>query len=63
MEQSPLTQQSRPETFEPKVAQLYRQLFRVRGCKKDEIEVVADESDRIMMMKRSQKASGGNSFY
>ena len=35
MEQSPLTQQSRPETFEPKVAQLYRQLFRVRGCKKD----------------------------
>ncbi|THY62382.1 DUF1741-domain-containing protein [Aureobasidium pullulans] len=30
MEQSPLTQQSRPETFEPKVAQLYRQLFRDR---------------------------------
>ncbi|KAH0379571.1 DUF1741-domain-containing protein, partial [Aureobasidium melanogenum] len=31
MEQSPLTQQSRPETFEPKVAQLYRQLFRDRN--------------------------------
>ncbi|KAG9711625.1 DUF1741-domain-containing protein, partial [Aureobasidium melanogenum] len=31
MEQSPLTQQSRPETFEPKVAQLYRQLFKDRA--------------------------------
>ncbi|KAH0289544.1 DUF1741-domain-containing protein [Aureobasidium namibiae CBS 147.97] len=30
MEQSPLTRQSRPESFEPKVAQLYRQLFRDR---------------------------------
>ena len=27
--QSPLTQQSRPETFEPKIATLYRQLFTV----------------------------------
>ncbi|KEQ97897.1 hypothetical protein AUEXF2481DRAFT_77795 [Aureobasidium subglaciale EXF-2481] len=30
MEISPLTQQSRPDTFEPKVAQLYRQLFKDR---------------------------------
>ncbi|KAI4730114.1 DUF1741-domain-containing protein [Aureobasidium sp. EXF-10728] len=30
MEQSPLTQQSRPETFEPKVVQLYRQFIRDR---------------------------------
>jgi hypothetical protein len=30
--------------------------------RKIEIEVVADGSDRIVMMKRSQKASGGNSF-
>ena len=28
MEQSPLTQQSRPDIFEPKIVQLYRQLFR-----------------------------------
>lgn len=28
--QSPLTQQSRPDTFEPKIATLYRQLFTVR---------------------------------
>jgi len=27
--QSPLTQQSRPDTFEPKIATLYRQLFTV----------------------------------
>lgn len=27
--ESPLTQQSRPDVFEPKIAQLYRQLFRV----------------------------------
>jgi len=30
MEQSPLTQQARPDVFEPKVVGLYRQLFRVR---------------------------------
>lgn len=30
MEQSPLTQQARPEVFEPKIVGLYRQLFRVR---------------------------------
>lgn len=29
MEQSPLTQQMRPEVFEPKVVDLYRRLFRV----------------------------------
>ena len=29
MEQSPLTQQARPEVFEPKVVGLYRSLFRV----------------------------------
>ncbi|KAI7005432.1 hypothetical protein KC362_g18517, partial [Hortaea werneckii] len=28
MEQSPLTQQARPEVFEPKIVGLYRQLFR-----------------------------------
>jgi len=30
MEQSPLTQQARPEVFEPKVVDLYRRLFKVR---------------------------------
>lgn len=29
MEASPLTQQSRPETFQPKIVQLYETLFRV----------------------------------
>lgn len=29
MEASPLTQQSRPETFKPKIVQLYETLFRV----------------------------------
>lgn len=30
MEASPLTQQSRPETFKPKIVQLYEDLFKVR---------------------------------
>jgi len=30
MEQSPLTQQARPEYFEPKIVGLYRNLFTVR---------------------------------
>jgi hypothetical protein len=30
MEASPLTQQSRPDTFKPKIAQLYENLFQVR---------------------------------
>jgi len=30
MDQSPLTQQARPEVFEPKVVDLYRRLFKVR---------------------------------
>ncbi len=30
MEQSPLTQQVRPEVFEPKVVGLYKKLFKVR---------------------------------
>lgn len=29
MEASPLTQQSRPETFTPKIVQLYETLFKV----------------------------------
>jgi hypothetical protein len=29
MEASPLTQQSRPETFKPKIVQLYETLFKV----------------------------------
>jgi hypothetical protein len=29
MEASPLTQQSRPETFQPKIVQLYETLFKV----------------------------------
>ena len=30
MEASPLTQQSRPDTFKPKIVQLYEDLFQVR---------------------------------
>ena len=30
MEASPLTQQTRPETFQPKIVQLYQTLFLVR---------------------------------
>jgi hypothetical protein len=30
MEASPLTQQARPETFKPKIVQLYENLFNVR---------------------------------
>jgi hypothetical protein len=30
MEASPLTQQSRPETFQPKVVHLYEELFKAR---------------------------------
>lgn len=30
MEASPLTQQARPETFQPKIVQLYEALFKVR---------------------------------
>lgn len=29
MEASPLTQQTRPETFQPKIVQLYESLFKV----------------------------------
>lgn len=29
MEASPLTQQNRPETFQPKIVQLYETLFKV----------------------------------
>lgn len=61
MEQSPLTQQSRPETFEPKVAQLYRQLFRVRISYREEVYINTDRASRIVMMKINQRASGGNS--
>ena len=31
IDQSPLTQQARPEVFEPKIVGLYRELFRVCG--------------------------------
>lgn len=34
MEPSPLTQDSRPEIFQPKIIRLYEQLFRVRFSSK-----------------------------
>lgn len=40
MEQSPLTQQERPEVFEPKIVGLYRKLFRVRLAEDHEANVL-----------------------
>lgn len=40
---SPLTQQARPEVFEPKVVGLYRRLFRVRLQFKSSKEIMAEE--------------------
>ena len=38
MEPSPLTQQTRPESFQPKVVELYQALFKV-WIGKDELDI------------------------
>jgi hypothetical protein len=44
---SPLTQQSRPETFEPKVVGLYRDLFRVSSHPDWPIDSVTDDLQEV----------------
>lgn len=44
--QSPLTQQSRPDVFEPKVVTLYRELFRVRPVQQLKVMSDSDQGSR-----------------
>ena len=67
MEASPLTQQSRPETFKPKIVQLYETLFKVcpSTCilsASQPILILGSRSPKKMMWS-PQKASGGSSFF
>lgn len=60
MEASPLTQQSRPETFQPKIVQLYETLFKV--CPSPiYAEPYTDYGFRQLMMLSLPRAFGGNS--
>ncbi len=72
MDQSPLAQQARPETFKPKIVGLYEALFKVKppflaACFSvawrrnnfEEFEESADTSPR-MNQSNSQKASGAS---
>ena len=61
MEASPLTQQSRPISFQPKITQLYEDLFKVRNpCPNLKIKA---EMIRAMKMLSSLRGSGGNSSF
>lgn len=61
MEPSPLTQQSRPEVFKPKVVELYEKLFRVSY----NVPVSWPYSNMYDRMKRlrNQKGFGRSCFY
>ena len=61
MEQSPLTQQARPEVFEPKVVGLYKALFRVCSVWST-VEPVLTAS-RKSKTTRKVKGFGANYFY
>lgn len=67
--ESPLTQQSRPETFKPKIVQLYENLFHVphplrprpilKGKKKEYLLIMY----RALTMLNPRKDFGGSSSY
>lgn len=60
MEPSPLTQDSRPEIFQPKIIRLYETLFRVREAPTDSKQS-ADNYSRKMMKKSSFPRASGKS--
>lgn len=60
MEQSPLTQQARPDVFEPKIVGLYRQLFTVSLTEIQDARQCADGA-RKLKKTRSWRGSGASS--
>jgi hypothetical protein len=63
MEPSPLTQDSRPEIFQPKIIRLYETLFKVRACDSYLVNSLLTLRRKTMKTRSCPMASGRSSSY
>jgi len=65
MEPSPLTQQARPEVFQPKIVELYEVLFKVGSGNREQALIAVlrymDGRRKPTMIMRRLRGSGGSS--